>query len=103
MKKYITKDIWQFFREIDSNCLNRASIHPTKKHSKGKTTAIFHQYISNICKIQLILKKLLPLKPILVFTTRGQKCIVSVLQLFEMENFDLGHPVDNFRFKIDFT
>ena len=54
--------------------------------------AIFHQYILNICKSQLTLKKLPPLKPILVFTTWGQKCIVSVLQLFEMENFDLGHP-----------
>ena len=32
-------------------------------------------------------------KPILVFTTWGQIYIVSELWLFEIKNFDLGHPV----------
>ena len=32
-------------------------------------------------------------KPIVVFTTWGQIYIVSELWLFEIKNFDLGHPV----------
>ena len=38
-------------------------------------------------------KKLPPLKLILALPTKGQKCILSDLQPFEVATFDLGHPV----------
>ena len=37
--------------------------------------------------------KLPVLKPILVFTTQGQKCIVSDIELFTFDNFQSSHPV----------
>ena len=37
--------------------------------------------------------KLPVLKPILVFTTQGQKCIVSEVELFTFDNFQSSHPV----------
>ena len=38
--------------------------------------------------------KLPVLKPILVFTTQGQKCIVSEVELFTFDNFQSSHPVE---------
>ena len=37
--------------------------------------------------------KLKPSKHILALTTWGQKRLFTELQPFELENFDLGHPV----------
>ena len=40
-------------------------------------------------------KNCTPLKRILALPTWGQKCIVLELQLKDISNFDLGHPVSN--------
>ena len=53
-------------------------------------------HFSAVC-LQFFKKKLPPLKRILALPSWGQKCLVLEVQLFEINNFDLGHPVDSDR------
>ena len=60
---------------------------------------------SKVCKYDTSFKRLTnfldhyfnfqwrPPKHILALLTWGQKCVFSELKLFEITNFDLGHPV----------
>ena len=58
----------------------------------------FFQFSKNLftlfsCLFTIFQKKLPPLKRILALPTWGQKRLVLEVQLFEINNFDLGHTV----------